>query len=609
MKKGVIVSIALIAAMMLAACASTKTTPSPVPTNGATPTSTASPTPTDKPATPTEVPATPTPTFTPTPTKVSATPTPTLSPTPTEVPVPTTNLEPTPITSGTEKEIFLSNFAPMSQKGLYATQKMYIKAELYSSLKSMFKFGDTLFVCPGGYGTVLWFTKYRLSNLAIVSSLPSISTSTLEYHDDECLIVSDGQDVTTLCIYDQDFKAVKKITLADFSFGSVLNYDKSGNKLLLTGNDAICEYDLQTDTLKELLLFSQIDLEGYAIEYVDIYHVPSDNEVCIYVEYNTPDMVGMGIPAGGVEYNYNTATGELSKLPSHPGLGYVDEANARYSFFEPGGDRSAVSLCYGRPQSINIYDKDLKIIRTITMADSGYTTYYLSVDWANNVVIYYDVDDKRCLCYSIETGELISGIYLTATPIDYADGLMFFSGTFEENGKTRDVTYVWDYLNGEVPAEPAIPTGEREIKQRFELEDTVVTIEVPVDTEKDDFFFVAYEKKTDKEIKSIYFENYIEWSDGLEAPLITKGKSTVILDNLDPFTGGSRFYSCTHHFYFYDSMLNELGSFEVKGSRRLNSSSYDEENGIFSFEFQPDFNTTVIYEYNIKTGELKKHDK
>ncbi len=51
-----------------------------------------------------------------TPTDIATT-SPTDVATPTEAPVPTTDLMPTPITVGSPKEIFLSNFAALDQKG------------------------------------------------------------------------------------------------------------------------------------------------------------------------------------------------------------------------------------------------------------------------------------------------------------------------------------------------------------------------------------------------------------------------------------------------------------------------------------------------------------
>jgi hypothetical protein len=189
------------------------------------------------------------------------------------------------------------------------------------------------------------------------------------------------------------------------------------------------------------------------------------------------------------------------------------------------------------------------------------------------------------------------------------DGLLFISGTLEENGQTRDVTYVWDYLNGATGDEPIL-VGDRTKQESRELKDSIICVETPENSALKDFYLVAYGKKTGEVINSVYFDSYFSlYYDNVSSPWITKGKETIIVDIKEPEDDRTDKYSYTHRFFVYDSKLNKLGSFEVKGEAHLASGFYNEENGIYIFPNNPDDDTYEFSEYNIKTGELKKLDK
>ena len=595
MKKGVILSIALVTCLMLAACAQNRTTATPEPSAAATPTATA---PTDTPAAPTS-----------TPTEVPATPTPTLSPTPTEEPEPTKNLMPTPIANGTEREIFLSNFAPMEQKGLYATQKISFPESFWADYH-LFKSGDALFVVSYNYTNDFQLSKYRLSDLEQLFVLGGDDSSgrfSLDYYDDEYLIIHEKADVDSVFIYDHDLNLIGDLVFSDFTVSSVLKFNKTGNSLLLKNNDGIYEYDLKTGDRKMLLSVSAFECpEGMCIPGWSVFDTRGDNEYCLFVAF-APE--GAAILSDWSNYKFNVNTKELTKLPTHPGLGDFDEANARNSFFEPDGDRSAVSLFYKSPATIDILDKYLNVIKTITLSEDKIApgTGYLNVDWKNNVVIFNDSEDGDLRCYSIETGELISTVQVEGTVIDLADGLLFISGTFEENGRAFEVTYAWDYMNSGASAQSDVPTGKRSYWEQFAFENTFVNVEVLDKTAKSDFFLVAYDTKTGEEIKSIYFEYGFLYVDCLSSPDITKGRNTMVVNIPDDMGSHDDFYSYTNQVYVFDSKLTELGSFEVKGAWGL-LSYYNEESGIFVFENDPDDKTRVFKAYNIKTGELKTLD-
>ena len=160
----------------------------------------------------------------------------------------------------------------------------------------------------------------------------------------------------------------------------------------------------------------------------------------------------------------------------------------------------------------------------------------------------------------------------------------------------------------EAPEPSPVLTDDRYTEQSFRFENSIVTIEVPVNPSKNDFYLVAYDAKTEKEIKCVYFESYYLYVDMLDSPRIIKGKETILLDIEDPNAYDDS-YSYSHRILIFDSMLNELAAFEVKGFYTLGFEFYDEENGIFIFQNDQDDDTVELNEFDIKTGELKKLDK
>ena len=164
-----------------------------------------------------------------------------------------------------------------------------------------------------------------------------------------------------------------------------------------------------------------------------------------------------------------------------------------------------------------------------------------------------------------------------------------------------------DYIDAELLGK--VTRYNRYTEQRFKFENSVIALEIPMNSYEDDFYLVLYDAETDKEIKSIYFESYYLYVDSIDSPEIIQGKNTIVVDNKQPLGSNGDGNTFTHRLFVYDSQLNEVAAFEIDGDYCLGNKYYDEEKGIIIFQNDPDDETIEFNEYNIKTGELKILDK
>ncbi len=293
----------------------------------------------------------------------------------------------------------------MSQKGLYATQKIGLPSEPSRVWDYMFKSGDALFVCTNNYSKDFRLAKYSLSDLAQVSLLSFDDKSKYyyltdyDYDDDELLEILESKDTEDADIvysyYDHNFnklkvKEYKHVTLPEFPSVSLMDYDLENNLFIYQDDKVVYKYDLGTGKLIEVFNISAITVpDNLYLAYWSVNAVEA-NEFKIYVEFNQGNGI---IPAAWHEYKYNIDTKELTLLPDDPSVGYYAEGYEATSISEPGGERKAYYYCSQGPATINICDKDFNKIRSIVLSNNGVSVQkssYFAVDWKNNVVLFDD---------------------------------------------------------------------------------------------------------------------------------------------------------------------------------------------------------------------------
>ena len=460
MRKKLFITIMLAAAMLLAACASKNTPSAQTPTGGGTPDVTATAAPTDTSSDPASA--------------TTDVPTATVDE-PTDTPVPTTEPTTAPIASDWSKESLLSGFEATDQKGLYVTRKMSFPWEEPGEVRifSICRFGDALAISDPQHCEIYTCSPENLGKLNTFSYEKSMLSRYIndDFIDENCLCikeVSNGPDEKTdiyaYTLYDSQFNKIAEFEISDFKYCFIEKYDREKDRVLLMAwaphydeatdglNDGIYEYDLKTGMLNKLFTAEMIEVpEGYFVQDMWVYN-QSDNELYIYADICEIDC---GIPSFGYNFEFSIVTSEVTKLPDNLFLGYRDEGSAVSTDFESDGGRFSVGhkgYYDEEGPGIDIYDKDMKCTQGIRAGSTGEAMDYYA-DWENNVIITSEYTGETSYilrCYSMVTGDLIADLKTEGSVSGYESGLVFITGTVEENDSFKTAIYAWDYLNGSV---------------------------------------------------------------------------------------------------------------------------------------------------------------
>ncbi len=619
MEKRLVIPALLLTSMILAACTSRQTTPEPVPTAGTTPAVTEAASPTAL----TEVPTSEI-----TPTEAAA---PTDNPVaPTEAPTDTPSDIPTDVNM--TKNDLLSLFTATDQKGVYSVaitkeldpdsgvdfMKLWEAAHLtgYDSLqinviqdnaaRTIFCVDDTM-------------SFYRYDKKAGTAGVIHDSFSRFEASYNFLYLAEEPNgkrkvdiDKTMIYIQGADESSTVKINTATTDEWARLFYPDWKNNVLITEAIVWTEagegefIELRCYSMETGELISEFISEGWINPIID-----TEEGICLKESYGLPfleahdTLYAWDYLNGGIvdEYSYyphyRNSKSEFSKEIES----LRSEIEEKYRIYI---DINAETGSYIFAEPCEDADKLLAALTTVKETLSQYP---------DNIFESMPKTDYRTFC--IELGGKIREYTENDYLLKDANGVSAKSKSLYEFYQIFDLTAggfddiinysLRDYIEAELLGK--VTRYNRYTEQSFKFEDSVITLEVPKASYDDDFYLAVYDAKTDRELKSIYFEEYYLYVDSIDSPVIIKGKSSIVVDIKAPLSSCQDEYSYIHRFYVYDPMLNEIASFEVKGPYTLWPEFYDEENGIIIIGNSSDYDTIVFSEYNIKTGELKQLDK